>query len=44
MKTDTTMNTEDYYHPTKHARVHDVLGLSALIRAAVIIFVIVGKV
>ena len=44
MDTNTTMNTEEYYRPTLHACVHDVLGLPALIRASVIIFVIVCKV
>ena len=38
---DTTTNVVEYYRPTQHAPAHDVSDLSALIRAAGIIFVIV---
>jgi len=38
------MNTEEYYWPKYHTSAHDVLGLPALIRVSVIIFVIVCKV
>ena len=36
---DATTNAEEYYRPTQHARAHDVSGLPALIRAAVIVIV-----
>ena len=41
---DVTTNAEEYYRLTLHARAHDMSVLPALIRAAVIIFVIVCKV
>jgi hypothetical protein len=39
-----TTNVEECYWPMQHTRAHDVSGLSALIRAPVIVFVTVRNV
>ena len=50
MNTDATANAEEYYRPTQRARMRDVSGLPAMIRASVITdysvitFVVVCKV
>jgi hypothetical protein len=44
MNTDATTKAEEYYRPTYHAHMHDVSGLPALFRGAVITFGIICKV